>query len=157
MLVSYCFNVIAQKLLWILNNTMVSWPKLERGFYCLLHSTFMTKLVLHTLSTGKPLLEVRDSGRQIHLWKCEGVLVWVVFLSVVLAPSCNLALHINILWLQALSFFLSCYFRPLFSMSNSFLPVFFCAVHFQVRECKQLVWPTKVKVKFHLSQITSQP
>lgn len=70
------------------------------------------------------------------LWKAdtlveiEGVLVWVVFLSVVLAPSCNLALHINILWLQALSFFLSCYFRPLFSMSNSFLPVFFCAVHF---------------------------
>lgn len=78
----------------------------------------------------KTTAEIREFGRQIYLWKCEGVLVLGCFLSVFLASSCNLALRINIVWLQALFFFLSCYFRLLFSMSNSFLPVFLCAFHF---------------------------
>lgn len=106
-------------------------PKLERGFCCLMHSTFMTKILLHTLSTGKPLLR---SGSLEGRYICGNMRVFfglgLLFLSVVLAPSCNLGLRINLLWLQAIFFFLSCYFRLLFSMSNPFLPVFLSAFHF---------------------------
>lgn len=84
-----------KKLLWILKSTMVSWPKLERGFCCLMHSTFMMKLLLHTLSTEKPLvgsgsLEGRCICGNVRVF-CLGV---IVSLSVVLAPSCNLGLCI---------------------------------------------------------------
>lgn len=127
-----------KKLLWILNSTMVSWPKLERGFCCLMHSTFMMKLLLHKLSTEKPLL---GSGSLEGRCICGNVRVFclgiIVFLSVVvLAPSCNLGLCIIYYGFRPPFFFLSYYFRLLILYEQSFSPSVLMCISFLGREWK---------------------
>lgn len=148
MLVSYCFNVIAQKILWILNNLMVSELKFKRGFSCLILSSFMG-LLLHMLWAGEPLL---ISGSLEGKYTCGNLRV--VKKNTVLVHSHNL---VSKLVHQAsgpfLFLLLSYYFRLLFSVKNSFLPVFICIFHFYVGGCQQMIFPSNLKVAYCQSQI----